>query len=200
VAQEGQKLRKIRIFPVKRKKKYQKNSLALIVPCRDSRTRILGLGAGQLPFAAKKTGAAKFPAIQISSRIVVVVVALLSFAEMANSVQHAKPIIAIVACTRDGGIGKEGTLPWKLPGDMAYFKRVTLDTEDVPGARNAVIMGRKTWESIPNSFRPLPGRLNVVLSRNPKSINLPDGVVVWTLKAFLKHITIILQNLASKFV
>jgi hypothetical protein len=204
LAQEGQKLRKNRIFPVKRKKKCQKNSLALIVPCR---AVILGLGFSDsepggihLPFAAKKTGAAKFPAIQISSRIVVVVVALLSFAEMANSVQHAKPIIAIVACTRDGGIGKEGKLPWKLSGDMAYFKRVTLDTEDVPGARNAVIMGRKTWESIPNSFRPLPGRLNVVLSRNPKSINLPDGVVVWTLKAFLKHITIILQNLASKFV
>ncbi len=97
---------------------------------------------------------------------------------MAKSVQHVKPIVAIVACTRDGGIGKEGRLPWKLSGDMAYFKRVTLDTEDVPGARNAVIMGRKTWESIPKSFRPLADRLNVVLSRNPKSINLPDGVVV----------------------
>jgi hypothetical protein len=48
---------------------------------------------------------------QISSRIVVVA-ALLSFVEMANSVQHAKPIIAIVACTRDGGIGKQGTLPF----------------------------------------------------------------------------------------
>ncbi len=89
-----------------------------------------------------------------------------------------KPVVAIVACTQDGGIGKEGKLPWKLSGDMAYFKRVTLDTEDTPDVRNAVIMGRKTWESIPKSFRPLPGRLNVVLSRSPTTLNLPEGVVV----------------------
>ena len=61
---------------------------------------------------------------------------------------------------------------------MAYFKRTTLDTEDSPNTRNAVIMGRKTWESIPNSFRPLVGRLNVVLSRSPDTLNLPDGVLV----------------------
>jgi dihydrofolate reductase/thymidylate synthase len=54
--------------------------------------------------------------------------------------------------------------PWKLPGDMAYFKRVT--TEAPPQMRNALIMGRKTWESIPPNFRPLPGRINVVLSKN----------------------------------
>ena len=89
-----------------------------------------------------------------------------------------KPVAAIVACTQDGGIGKEGKLPWKLSGDMAFFKRVTLDTENTPDVRNAVIMGRKTWESIPNSFRPLPGRLNVVLSRSPTTLNLPEGVVV----------------------
>jgi dihydrofolate reductase/thymidylate synthase len=47
---------------------------------------------------------------------------------------------------------------------MAYFKRVTMDAP--PNQRNAVIMGRKTWESIPPSFRPLPGRLNVVLTKN----------------------------------
>ncbi len=136
-------------------------------------------------FCRQVDGRQKFPAIHITIANRIIVVALLSCLEMANSVQCVKPIIAIVACTRDGGIGKEGKLPWKLSGDMAYFKRVTLDTEDIPGKRNAVIMGRKTWESIPNSFRPLAGRLNVVLSRNPKSINLPDGVVVRALKAFL---------------
>ena len=61
---------------------------------------------------------------------------------------------------------------------MAYFKRVTSDTEDAPSMRNAVIMGRKTWESIPISFRPLAGRLNVVLSRSPLTLDLPEGVLV----------------------
>ena len=55
-------------------------------------------------------------------------------------------------------------MPWKLPGDMAYFKELTSKTADA-GKQNAVIMGRKTWESIPPKFRPLPGRINVVLTR-----------------------------------
>ncbi len=58
-----------------------------------------------------------------------------------------------------------GTLPWSIPGDLRYFKELTSRTAD-PGKQNAVIMGRKTWESLPPKFRPLPGRLNVVLSRN----------------------------------
>jgi dihydrofolate reductase len=64
----------------------------------------------------------------------------------------AAPISVIVATTQKGGIGKDGTLPWKLPGDMAHFKKVT--TATTPGKINAVIMGRKTWESIPENFRP----------------------------------------------
>jgi dihydrofolate reductase len=54
-------------------------------------------------------------------------------------------------------IGKDGHLPWKLPADMARFKALTMG--------HAVLMGRKTWESLPPKFRPLPGRLNLVLSR-----------------------------------
>lgn len=71
----------------------------------------------------------------------------------------------VVAATRDMGIGKDGKLPWRLPSDLKYFKSITLTTID-SAKKNAVIMGRKTWESIPAEHRPLPGRLNVVLTRS----------------------------------
>ncbi|XP_010066132.2 bifunctional dihydrofolate reductase-thymidylate synthase [Eucalyptus grandis] len=71
----------------------------------------------------------------------------------------------VVAATRDMGIGKDGKLPWRLPSDLKYFKSITLTAID-PAKKNAVIMGRKTWESIPAEHRPLPGRLNVVLTRS----------------------------------
>ena len=55
-----------------------------------------------------------------------------------------------------GAIGRSGTMPWHLPEDLAHFKRTTWGAP--------VIMGRRTWESLPNSFRPLPGRTNVVIT------------------------------------
>jgi dihydrofolate reductase len=71
----------------------------------------------------------------------------------------------VVAADAQLGIGKHGVLPWKLPAEMAHFKRVTSDAPE--GRQNAVLMGRKTYESIPSRFRPLRGRVNVVLSRTP---------------------------------
>ncbi|KAF8642339.1 hypothetical protein AX16_009608 [Volvariella volvacea WC 439] len=71
----------------------------------------------------------------------------------------------IVAATKNNGIGANGQLPWRLPNEMKYFARVTSYTPD--DGTNAVIMGRNTWDSIPTKFRPLPNRVNVVLSRNP---------------------------------
>ncbi len=71
----------------------------------------------------------------------------------------------VVAADQARGIGAGNALPWKLPTEMAYFKRIT--TEAAPGRQNAVVMGRKTYESIPAKFRPLKDRLNVVLSRDP---------------------------------
>jgi dihydrofolate reductase len=70
----------------------------------------------------------------------------------------------IVAATKSNGIGQHGKLPWRLSKEMAYFARVTSTAPE--GRKNAVIMGRKTWESIPANFRPLSKRLNVVISRN----------------------------------
>ncbi|MEM7660965.1 MAG: dihydrofolate reductase [Pseudomonadota bacterium] len=62
----------------------------------------------------------------------------------------------IVAKARNDVIGNQGTLPWRLSADLAFFKEVTLG--------KPVIMGRKTWESLP--VNPLPGRANIVISRN----------------------------------
>lgn len=81
----------------------------------------------------------------------------------------------VVAADLDRGIARNGAMPWRLPGDMAHFKRLTTETR-VSGHRNAVIMGRTTWASLPARFRPLPGRQNIVLSRQP-ALALPAGVV-----------------------
>lgn len=63
----------------------------------------------------------------------------------------------IYARARGGVIGRDGRMPWHLPEDLAHFKRTTLG--------QPVIMGRKTWESLPAAFRPLPGRRNIVITR-----------------------------------
>ena len=68
-------------------------------------------------------------------------------------------IALIYARAANGVIGKNGTMPWHLPEDMAHFKRLT---QGCP-----VIMGRKTWDSLPPRFRPLPGRANIVVTRQP---------------------------------
>lgn len=66
----------------------------------------------------------------------------------------------IFARAANGVIGKDNDMPWRLPEDMAHLKRTTM------GSR--VIMGRKTWDSIPPKFRPLPGRVNIVVTRQPE--------------------------------
>ena len=71
----------------------------------------------------------------------------------------------VVAYARNRVIGRDNDLPWRLPGDLKHFKRVTMGSP--------IIMGRKTWESL---GRPLPGRLNVVISRNAHY--QADGAIV----------------------
>ncbi len=64
----------------------------------------------------------------------------------------------VVAYARNGVIGRDGDLPWQLPSDMQHFRELTIG--------GTVVMGRKTYASIPEKFRPLPGRRNMVLSRD----------------------------------
>lgn len=66
-------------------------------------------------------------------------------------------IVIIAAVAKNRVIGKDNQLLWNIPEDMAHFKALT--------AGHTVIMGRKTWESLPPRFRPLPGRRNIVITR-----------------------------------
>ncbi|HEX4745244.1 MAG TPA: dihydrofolate reductase [Gaiellaceae bacterium] len=68
-------------------------------------------------------------------------------------------ISLVAAVARGGVIGRDGGLPWSLPEDLAHFREITMG--------HPVVMGRKTWESLPERFRPLPRRRNVVVTRNP---------------------------------
>ena len=67
----------------------------------------------------------------------------------------------ILAMDLDGCIGKDDGLPWRLRADMLRFKRLT-----VGEGHNAVLMGRTTWESLPEAYRPLSQRLNIIVTRN----------------------------------
>jgi dihydrofolate reductase len=103
----------------------------------------------------------------------------------------------IWAQARDGVIGADGGLPWHLPEDLKLFREITTG--------NTVVMGRRTWESLPERFRPLPGRTNVVLTsdatwkadgaRRASSVGeaLAEGRPLWVIgggavyAAFLPH-------------
>ena len=82
----------------------------------------------------------------------------------------------IWAQSTSGVIGRDGAIPWSLPEDLARFKRLTMG--------HTVVMGRRTWESLPARFRPLPGRRNVVLTRNP-GYRADGADVVTTIEAAL---------------
>lgn len=86
-----------------------------------------------------------------------------------------KPVIAlIVAVAENGVIGRDGKLPWRIPEDMKWFRERT--------AGRPLIMGRKTWESFPK--RPLPGRTNIVITRDA-AYKADDAVVVTSLASAL---------------
>lgn len=86
----------------------------------------------------------------------------------------------IAAACENMGIGKDNNLPWRLKTEMDYFTRMTLTTVD-KNKKNIVIMGRRTWDSIPNKFKPLNDRINCVLSRT--DLDLKKYQDVYTFKS-----------------
>ncbi len=69
----------------------------------------------------------------------------------------------IVAISQNGVIGRDNKIPWKLDSDISHFREVTFNT--IGTHAHAVIMGRNTWFSIPQRFRPLAGRINIIVSK-----------------------------------
>ncbi|MBS1143571.1 MAG: dihydrofolate reductase [Proteobacteria bacterium] len=86
-------------------------------------------------------------------------------------------VVIIAAVAKNRVIGKDNQLIWNLPEDMAHFKALT--------AGHTVIMGRKTWESLPPRFRPLPGRRNIVISRQA-DYDAPGAELANSLESALK--------------
>ncbi len=87
-------------------------------------------------------------------------------------------IVIIAAVARNRVIGRDNQLLWNIPEDMAHFKALT--------AGHTVVMGRKTWESLPPRFRPLPGRRNIVVTRQA-DYAAPGADVATSLKNALKQ-------------
>jgi dihydrofolate reductase len=91
---------------------------------------------------------------------------------------HQTRVSLIAAVAANRVIGKDNQLLWHLPEDMRHFRETTRG--------KPVIMGRRTWESLPDSFRPLPGRHNIVVSRNP-AYQAPEATLAASLEeAILK--------------
>lgn len=103
----------------------------------------------------------------------------------------------IAALDKKRGIGINNQLPWHLKADLKHFSQLT--TQAAKGKYNAVVMGRKTWESLPSSFRPLPARLNVVLTKQ-EPVKLPRDVLNFpSLDKALKYLQSV-ENLEKIFV
>ena len=83
----------------------------------------------------------------------------------------------ILACTLDGGIGLNNKIPWNIPEELRLFKQITNDSNCYI-KKNAIIMGRKTWESLP--YKPLKNRINIIITSNPNKIIINDNSIIIT--------------------
>lgn len=93
---------------------------------------------------------------------------------------NAPVLGAIWAQTDKGVIGRNGTMPWHVPEDLKHFQRTT--------AGKPVIMGRHTWDSLPETYKPLPGRVNIIVTRSANGIEHRNGGIwVPTLEAALEE-------------
>ena len=88
-------------------------------------------------------------------------------------------IALIAAIAANNCIGKNNSIPWHLPDDLKHFKALTV--------HKVVVMGRKTWESLPEKFRPLPERKNVVITRRSDLVFPPEVTVYQTPEAALEN-------------
>jgi dihydrofolate reductase len=94
-------------------------------------------------------------------------------------------IVLVVAAAENNAIGKNNDLIWRLPKDMKFFKEKTMD--------HCIITGRKNYESIPAKFRPLPGRTNIVITRQ-KDYHAPGAIVVHSLREALDKARSVSKN------
>ncbi len=82
----------------------------------------------------------------------------------------------IIVCTDiEGGIGKNNKIPWKLSSDLKRFRELTSKTSD-SNLKNAIVMGRKTWESLPR--KPLPDRINIIVSNTLKDVYKDENIII----------------------
>ncbi|PKI85172.1 dihydrofolate reductase [Malassezia vespertilionis] len=124
------------------------------------------------------------------------------------------PLTIVVAASLGNGIGAQGALPWRVAKDMAYFRAATNHVLNTPRddavmreagwqrstapVKNAVIMGRTTWESIPARFRPLRGRINVVVSTTMDEQGF-NGVDTLLVRSFEEAVTVLQQRRVARY-
>lgn len=116
--------------------------------------------------------------------------------------QAIKLSLVVAINNSNRGIGLNGSIPWRLPNDMKHFARVTTHTKDV-NKKNAVIMGKLTWLSIPKHLRPLPNRLNVIISTQMSKENCDakenanmDNILIF--KSFEEAVDTLVGNYSDK--
>ena len=95
----------------------------------------------------------------------------------------------IVCCDTNYGIGYENTLPWNIPEDMKLFRTKTIGNKN-----NCVIMGKKTYESIPKKYFPLSSRYNCIVSSSLTKIHYPNTCICQNKKELLQFIQYVLEN------